>query len=325
VANLKDNALPVIFGGFSVLLGVIYSLFSYFKGDPQNGFTAVTYGLVLSILLSCMGLMFTAISSTRDLKTFVGNKSREIVDKNALKEVKDILQKTRHELTHVRLNLTTGQLGLENHSRLQRLHPLIREAGEYTLNDYMNNFEVSSHGFEIAGQTWSLLSYKYFWQVLVNEQRNNKEPDNPYVVRITHSNSIDIWGRNSPEVIDLLQKQKEFCAAGGKIARIFISEREEPPKTYQDVIQKMEAHSIKAFYFYMPVNMLDYDFLWVDRLNFVVTWTSGAGGGLLSRCEISQAPEHEVNNLKNQWNSLWGQLTERLDFDPEVKKIFSLS
>ena len=97
-------------------------------------------------------------------------------------------------------------------------------------DDYIKKFSITSgYGFKVNGETWALTSYRFFWESLLKTQQEKKAAGDTdrLVVRITHSNSIDIWGRDIPQVQALLKVQKRFCTAGGAIARVFIGSEPE--------------------------------------------------------------------------------------------------
>ena len=313
--------IPVI----SLLVSTIYSLLIYFKGAEGKGITALSFGIVISLLLICMGLLYNSLTYLRELQGTVSDNS--LLDDRAQKaakitEIERLLKGTREKLRDIAHDsskivgierlLEAGQEGLSKHARLQQVPQLIREAGERTLDDYIKRFSVTDFGFKVDGETWALLSYKFFWERLLRaQQERTAGNEDRLVVRITHSNSIDIWGRDIPQVHDLLKVQKAFCEAGGEIARLFLGNEPEQNKDYELVISMMHDFDIKAFYLYVPKNPMDYDFLWVSGPDFVVKWNSGAGGSLLSSCEISKAHENEVNYLKSQWASLWRQISAK--------------
>lgn len=325
--DVAKNRVAVVVIIVSILLSTIYGLISYFKGEPGDAFTAFSYGLILSLLFSCLGLLFDLIFSLNSLR-IISQNLRNSADFETLMK---LLSDSRKTMEAIHLSFSGDPEAAGKSLKLAKLpEGIIRDTGDRAFSAYLQDFRLIDDGIKTEGEAWAVKSYSYFWERLLAEQRKRRgNSDKPIVVRITHSNSINIWSDEHSDIINLMNLQKDFVSNGGRIARIFLGNEPEPNDKYKRVLAKMRSMNINAFYHQHESSInLPYDFLWVADLEVAVKWYSGAGGTSLGSCEILKVRESAARDLRNKWDSLWRQLADKSaglqpDFNQEIENTFS--
>jgi hypothetical protein len=310
----------------SIVVSTFYGVLSYVLGKPGEGFTAISYGIIFTLLLSCLGILFDLTYSLNSVRT-AAQSLISLVDN---RRVLDAVKENKGKLVQIERHLSGDQQGSDKAKKISTFPDVIQETAERTFNDYLSNFLVLDDGFKVEGEDWSLRSYYFFWECLLEEQNKRKGGEEGLVVRITHSNSIRIWlsENTNSDVSKLLTLQKAFNDAGGRIARVFLGNEPKATSDYERVLKRMRNSKLDAFYLRPESNTLPYDFLWVADLDFVVKWYSGAGGESLGSCEISKVQESAARELRSRWASIWRQLTAQKEsmtpfFTSEVESIYT--
>lgn len=178
----------------------------------------------------------------------------------------------------------------------------VRDIGFKVWSDYLNDFQITERGLYLPGEELSLNTAIKFWRTLSIKQAQNKEK--PIVVRITHSNDISIWlPDENPISNDLYTFQKQFTQNGGIIVRFLIGHTKKADERYESAMQFMKENGIDVRYFSAEeVGEKDFDFLYLRNESFVLKWYSGAKGGKIAGCFISDKAEEE---LINRWATLY--------------------
>jgi uncharacterized membrane protein (DUF485 family) len=322
----------------SFLLAIIFGFITY-NSKPleqrQNGsevVQSVTDSIIIGLLLSCGVLLFELILAQIEIKANLGFLKSDVSKKH-----KDIAKQVEEVNSHTKgMSATSYSLfqRLEASARFDALERLsdvntvIKSTAQKTLDMYMDGFHPAPNGFIVNGAEWALQSYYYFWSNLTEEQKRRKNNDLAnIVVTITHSNSIDIWKTQTAE--ELLTLQGDFCEMGGKIVRVFLGRDKQPSEDYNLVLERMNKVGIKAFYLQYPVNMLNFDFLWIKESRLVVKWHSDAGGESIGACEIIQAADAENTKLMHKWQAIGQNLLRQEPksqyMDEEVIDILKLN
>lgn len=225
----------------------------------------------------------------------------------------------QHEIsTDLFENLKTEQVELQKiYSHLHGRKIEIREYGNELVKNYLAGFKLNSNGILLEGEHWSLQSYIQFWQYLAETQKKIKheKTQNNIIVRLTHSNDINIWKTSSKPYKEYAEDaylfQKKFIKNGGIIVRILIGKEEKANKDYDEVIEKMKSIGIEAKYLpQSEVPERDFDFSFLADEGIVMKWFSGNNGKRLSKCEITDEVDDVV---KRTWASLFEKLKEKGD------------
>jgi hypothetical protein len=215
-------------------------------------------------------------------------------------------------------SLKTEQVELQKiYSHLQGRKIEIQEYGNELIKHYLAGFKLYKGGIALEGEHWSLQSYIQFWQYLAEKQQNISEHKNQnnIIVRLTHSNDINIWRTSSKPYKEYAEDaylfQKKFIKHGGIVVRVLIGEVETPTDDYKEVIAKMENIGIEVKYLpQSEVPERDFDFLFLADEEIVLKWFSGNNGRRLSKCEIT---DHVEDVVRRTWASLFEKLLERGD------------
>ncbi len=307
----------------SIVLSIFYTLLSLFL--KAEIFAAISYGIILSVLLSSLGILFDLTYSLNSVRTV----AHKLASSTENRTVSNAVEAIQRKLGTIDRRLSGDQQGSNQEKLISDFPDVIKEAAERTYNDYLSNFRTLDDGFKVEGEDWALRSYYFFWECLLEEQKKRKDSGENLVIRITHSNSIRIWliEHPNPDVSKLLTLQKTFCDEGGRIARVFLGSETKANHDYERVLKRMRASKLDAFYLKPVSHNLSYDFLWVSGFNFVVKWYSGAGGETLGSCDILKVQESEARELRSKWASIWRQLAEQKEslkeeFSPEVESIY---
>lgn len=180
----------------------------------------------------------------------------------------------------------------------------VHQMGSRTLDDVLRQFDVTRHGYMVHGKHLSLLAYIQFWHEMLHVQREiNKvataDDATRLVARATHSNEIELWiPEHNQAAQELLSIQKQFVEAGGVIVRLLLSNSQKPTELSEKVRAKMDSYGIEARHLFYP-HPLEYDFIWVSNLDLdvVLTWHPGADGRGLSRCEVVDGVESDIERM----------------------------
>lgn len=320
--------VAIIIGLLSIVVSTFYSILTYKYGTGENaGLDAITNGILLSVLLACLGFLLDLTYSHSSAQGVLQGIIHLVDNRKVLDAIKD----NKARLVKIENQMSGDQQGLDIGRRISGFPEVIQETAERTFNNYLYNFRLLEDGFEVAGEDWSLRSYYFFWECLLEEQVKRRGGNDGLVVRITHSNSIRIWlsENKNDDVSNLLTLQQSFYDAGGRIARVFIGNSPEPNDDYKRVLERMRNSKMDAFYLKPEVLSMRYDFLWVSDLDYVVKWYSGAGGESLGACEILKVQEPAARELRSKWASLWRQLIVRKGslqpyFTPAVERLYDI-
>jgi len=208
--------------------------------------------------------------------------------------------------------------------------------GHKIIGRYLEGFRLTKYGFSLRGESFALLSYIEFWNHILDIQSspNMDNDDDRIIVRITHSNNIDLWYhgdsydehlRMSTRLYDL---QDKFIKCGGRIYRIFIGNiddlcnssdqemvteekirNETLKKKYLWVLNKMESIGISVRYLSKrEAGERIYDYIFLHDQDVSVRWISGASGDKLVRCQIDNAIDAEI---RDDWATLWYTLANQ--------------
>lgn len=314
-------ATAVIIVLASILVSTGYGLLSYYV--KPDAFTALTYGIILTLLLSCLGILFDLSFSLNSVRVVAKSILSSVDNRRVLAAIQD----NKGKIVAIERSLSGDEKGSDKAKKISEFPEVIKETAERTFNDYLNNFRVLDDGFEVEGEDWALRSYYFFWECLLEQQFKKRDDEDPLIVRITHSNSIRIWLHENPDVGRLLNLQKAFYDAGGRIVRVFLGNEAQANSDYEKVLSRMRERKLDAFYLKPEVNTLPYDFLWVAGLDFVVKWYSGAGGATLGYCEILKVQDSVADELRSRWANIWRQLSEKKGalqphFTSEIERLY---
>lgn len=222
-------------------------------------------------------------------------------------------------------NISTELFSIVNkrNSKIQDLmstanasHPFVGKYYKFIMKTYHDVFDVNSNGFLISNEQICLLVYCYFWEYLINQQKQRrKENSQNLIVRVVHSNSIAIWVNDDKkyELFNnrLLKLQKEFIEYGGIVVRILIGSDPIPNEDYRKVIANMAEFGIECKYLqkngYTPLN---YDFAILLDEKMTLKWVSDAAGDSLSGMEVRDEIEKEATE---RWDDFFEELEMKGD------------
>jgi hypothetical protein len=285
-----ERYLPEILAIFiSALVGVCYGLMTLQFTDDQ--FDALTYGLFVSVILSCLTLLIQQVRRVPRIQDLL---QRIQLQQTELKRLIDILSSDGDRVHELRTHLSF-------------LKGAIKVVGFDVLDGYIESIKKTEHGFAIEGAFWALRSYEKLWRFIVAEQKRiGNDSDKCLIARITHTNDVNLWiPEKEMRSRVLLRYQREFIEAGGKIVRILIGSAktiDDPEaEVYRQAKKLMEEQGIEVKYIPKMGEDYSYDFLWIANKGYVVKWYSGVGGQALDKCEILDQVDETIIDM---WRSL---------------------
>ena len=161
--------------------------------------------------------------------------------------------------------------------------------------------------FIIEHSTLAISSYLKFWELLKETQERERKP---LELQITHSCQIDIWV-NHPLTKSLLQRQREFCAAGGSITRILCERGANPSEATRVAATTMREYGIKVKYYNIQSEMVvNHDFAWdfarVMQTAETVIWDSFTPrpGGVIAEAVYTKHDEYKSVSLSTLWRDI---------------------
>lgn len=291
--NHDGHQLERVTAIISLLVGAVYALLSFYIGGSTKdaAFTALTYGIFISIISSTLILLIEQVRTVPRIKDILQQVQEQQADQ---KKLLDMLSTDSNRVHELRTHLSS-------------LSPLVKGLGMKVLEDYLESLRTIEDGFLIEGSYWSLKAYESFWQFLVREQNKvGDDEERCLIARITHTNDINIWNpENEMKARLLLLHQEAFIKAGGKIVRILIGTpsnlNDRGAEGYRKAKELMEAKNIEVKYIASKGEDYSYDFAWVENSKYVVKWYSGVGGQALDKCEIFDSVDE---NVRDMWRTL---------------------
>jgi len=299
-----ERYLPEILAIFiSSIAGLCYGLVTLHF--TENQFDSITYGLFISVILSCLTLLIQQVRRVPRIQDIL---QRIQLQQAELKRLIDVLSLDGNRVHELRTHLSF-------------LNGAIKAVGSDILDGYLESIKKTEHGFAVDGSFWALKSYEKLWRFLVAEQKKiGSDPDKCLIARITHTNDINLWiPEKEMRSRALLRYQKEFIEAGGKVVRILIGSakdiRDLEAEGYRHAKRLMEESGIEVKYIPKMGEDYSYDFLWVSNRGYVVKWYSGVGGQALDKCEILDQVDETIIDM-------WRSLADRAEH--EDSKIWSI-
>jgi len=317
------------------LLIIFFTLKYYRDGDFFNSiFFEFIYQIIPEVVAAL--LTFVVIYWLVDKKGIQLKKTLEkkilgkVTSSEAeIRELKEIINNTDNNIKYVKekLSITDKLYNLLSNRQnsiqqllytVNRTNPFVGKYFTHATEKYFDNFRARDENFIIQGEYQCLIQYIVFWEYIVEEQKMiklNKNNKKPILVRIVHSNSIDIWTNEDNQyrvfTIELLKLQKQFSDNGGKIVRILLGPEEKPTTKYTETIKLMEQYGIEAKY--LPISeysnkRFDYALLYDERL--ILKWFSDQIGDGLGEMIIQSDLERKV---LTSWAELYYKLQEKGD------------
>lgn len=288
----------------SLLLSLLVTLVFWVLGnkppitlDALYNAMSVSTGIILTVASASLALGVTAanvlvkISATADEMAGRARQHGDQIDKRLTQIEESIgsLQASTQSLQNSVIEEVRAGIG--------KMKRPVRKATAKIIEDFEQTVSLSNTGVRIDGCEWALRAYQTVWEHLVEEQRRlQSEGKDPIIARITHSNEISVWIRDSDSVIQSLYVlQQTFVDYGGIIYRILIKERGANREPYEEVKKQMESAGVQVYIIDQANYAAAFDFLLVrddtGELggDVVVKWITGATGGKLAAAEVEDS------------------------------------
>jgi hypothetical protein len=256
----------------SLLLSLLVALVFWVLGnnppitlDALYDAMSVSTGIVLTVSSASLALGVTAanvlakINSTADEMAARAKTHGDQIDKRLaqLEESIGSLQASTQSLQNSVIEEVRAGIG--------KMKRPVKKATAKIIEDFEQTVSLSNTGVRIDGCEWALRAYQTVWEHLVEEQRRlNSAGKEPIIARITHSNEISVWFRDSDSVIrSLYVLQKNFVEYGGVIYRILIKNGTGNTESYEEVKKQMENAGVHVYIIDQENYSAAFDFLLV--------------------------------------------------------------
>ncbi len=277
--DLSYKALLLAGSGLALLLVcTIYSV-KTFLGDWLDFFREIGFALIIAALL-----IWATEAATRRELTRLFDESIDRIEKGLEQGVQMILA-------------TSKLAALPSHIGASDV-PMIQRMGGEVYDFYIDGLKPFANGFMLNDTDWALQSASILYRCLGHMLDGIEE------VRVTHTGTIDIWCNENVASV-ALQGQQALIEKGTTITRIFVGPEPVPlseTSKYNQAINIMRRHGIKAGYVYEPNPSSVLDMTWIPAVDAVMVWEPRPMGGVAKVVVTSPAKREE--NLDDLWRVL---------------------
>ncbi|MCB2263406.1 MAG: hypothetical protein LGR52_10815 [Candidatus Thiosymbion ectosymbiont of Robbea hypermnestra] len=300
----------LLFFIIGVILSIVIEIFVIEKFPSVQGYKY--YSAFLLISLPIGKFLF-------DLWEPVVNMINSMIDLQ--KENMKKIEENHSELKNLNEQIRPGTKLLDIVGSLYNQSDVLRHTGVRSLNHIIADFTVDKGIINLKGEMLALLGYQYFWEQLIELQRNRKETGKAgLIAKITHSNPIYIW--ESEWANKSLQQQRRFIDAGGEVLRVLVDYKamNTDIKKFIEVTKKMQEYKIMVAY--LPLKDTDkwsnpkYDFLLigVDDVTYSVQWKPAANRATIDQSITTEYKGNALIEEQDQLEKIIGALKRGPDY-----------